>query len=470
MKISRYFLIPAVSALLFTACDDDTSLIGSSLSRGEVTIVLDSLKYHLQSEVLERDNFDSRSTTTLLGRISVPVYGDLRCSFVSQLLPATTTGIPDSIGVERMDSMRMIASVPRGAFTGDSIAPQQLKVYSLTKPLPAYIDNKFDPDGYFDKENPLGCQTYSMNELSSNDSIFAKRSVINIPVTLPAKMARETFNAYKSDPSLFEWPANFSKKYPGVYVESGFGRGCISNIAALNFYIYYHHLETRTFIEGDVSVNKEVVVKDSVSVFTTGPEVTTANIISYEIGAKLKGMKGDGKSLVTTPGGYVTRIKFPADEIIKEYNDRDHNMGIVSNLSFSLPASQIENDLDIQVPPFMALIKTSELDSFFNANKLPDDKTSFWAAYNSTTGQYTFKSMRQYIVDLMKNDMPPTDDDMDFTLIPVNILTESETNSYTGAVTTYVTRCAPYMLKPTMALLHTDRAVICFTYSMQTIK
>ena len=469
MKLTRIAL-PAFLLLAMTACDDDTSVIGSSLSKGEVVITIDSITHAVEAWPEYRPEYDSRSSSTLLGRLSVDSYGDLRCSFVAQLLPSTSLGIPDSIMANRVDSLRMMVRVARGGFTGDSLAPQQLKVYALTKQLPSDLTNKFDPTGYYDPESPLGVRTYTLTALSKTDSSFYKDKYIDIPVKLPDSYASRIFVAYHTKPSLFAWPSTFAQSYPGIYVEQTFGRGCVANLASVNFYLYYHYPYQEPYTE-DGTVNYRIVTKrDSVSLLTIAPEVTSANCITYRPGAEIERLAGEKKALITTPGGYVTRMKFPADEIIADYRSHDSSLGIVSRLSFEIPAQQVTNSHGIGIPTTLLMVKTSELASFFNENRIPDDKTSFWARYNSTTGRYSFTGMRDYILSLMESGQTPSESDMDFTLVPVAITTEEETNLYTQEVTTYVTRCAPYMQKPSMAILDTDHSVIVFTYSTQTMK
>ena len=60
------------------------------------------------------------------------------------------------------------------------------------------------------------------------------------------------------------------------------------------------------------------------------------------------------------------------------------------------------------------------------------------------------------------------EEDYEFVLVPIDVKTE-DVAGYDGSVTTYVLRCQPYMVRPTMTELHTDRAIICFTYSSQQI-
>lgn len=469
MKLIR-FVLPAALLLGMTACDDDTSLIGSSLSKGEVTITIDSIVHKVEAYPEYKPEYDSRTSSNLLGRLSVESYGDLRCSFVSQLMPATALGIPDSIKASQIDSLKMMVKVARGSFTGDSLAPQQLKVYALKKQLPSDLTNKFDPTGYYDPDSPLGSRTYTLTALSKTDSAFYKDKYIEIPVRLPDTYAHQLYEGYKKNPSLFEWPATFAEKYPGIFVEQTFGRGCVANLNTVNFYLYYHYPVRESHIVDSEVVYSTVTKRDSVSLFTIAPEVTSSNCISYTPGEELRRLASEGTPLVTTPGGYVTRLRFPADQIIADYKSHDSSLGVVSSLSFAVPALPVSNSHGIGVPPTMLMVKTSELGSFFTENKIPDNKTSFWARYDSSTGRYSFAGMRDYILSLIEKEATITEEDMDFTLVPVAITVEEETNPYTQAVTTYVTRCAHYMIAPAMAILDTDHAVIVFTYSTQTMK
>ena len=72
--------------ILATSCEDNLSDIGNSIAKGEVVISIDSVGFKLNGHSVEAPVIDSRSTTNLLGRLSVPEYGDLQCSFVSRLM------------------------------------------------------------------------------------------------------------------------------------------------------------------------------------------------------------------------------------------------------------------------------------------------------------------------------------------------------------------------------------------------
>lgn len=498
-------LITIAAAASFTSCEDEVSTVGGSLASGEVQIALDSLIWNGTDQYVYRgDNktlvkcpkieytslfdksIDSRSSTNLIGRLSVPEYGDLRCSFVSRMMCSTALGIPDSIGIEQIDSMLLVLSVPRGELTGDSLAPQQLRVYRLTKSLPLDITNEFDPTGYYDPSKPLGTRSYTLSALGMNDSIYKALSFINIEIPMSREMAVETVNAYRNEAtkSIFEWPQTFEQYFHGIYVEPSFGRGCVANIAATNFLIFYNYNVQETKTDSETNTTTTTVTKKTgvSGVFGSSPIVLSSNNINYVPSAKLQEMSTANEPIITTPGGYRVKMRFPAKELIDIYKSTQSKLAVVSDLSFAIPAEEISNDYGITPPPYLLMVKTSKLKEFLESNSLPDNKDSFYATYSSTNKRYAFSSMRQYILDLIKDGVK--DEDIDFTIIPANLTFESNSSSsnsyydyyysyYYGTSSnsgkTYLTKCTPYITSPTMCRLKLDEAQTIFTYSLQQI-
>lgn len=460
-----------LSAVMFAACDDDVSQIGSALSKGEVTIMVDSITTEVESESIYYDSFDGRNVTKLLGRINIPQYGSLSCSFVSQMMSAVKMNIPDSIPVENVDSMRLVLSVPRGSLTGDSLAPQQLRVYRLEKALPSDISSSFDPAGYYGSSSLMGTASYSLSNIAKGDSALKKEAYVRIPVMMPLSFAREIFTKYRANDPVFEWPATFNAWFPGIYVEQNFGNGCIANISKAEMFTYWHY--TRRFSEmqpDSTYVTVEQAVRDSVCLLASQPEVLSSNLIDYKVSDYIRGMAESGKRVVTTPGGYMTSIKFPVRRLIDEFKRNGSALSVVSSLRFEIPAEVIENDYGLTVAPNLLMVRKSDYESFFRENRVPDGINSFYAAYNSEKRSYQFNSMRSYFLKVLEADEKGEaveDEDSEFMLVPVAVSTET-VDSYNSS-TTYVTRCQPYLTTPTMTQLFTDRCIICFTYSTQKI-
>lgn len=455
----------AASAMLW-GCEDEVPTTGSDLVQGEVTIYVDSLTMKLNSTAVYEETYDSKGLTKLLGRLRVQQYGNLDCSFVTQLMAATNMEIPDSITVEMVDSMRLIFTVPRGQFTGDSLAPQQLTVYRLTDQLPADINNTYDPTGHYDPI-PLGSRTYTVSALSqAGDSLLPVTRNIRIPVMLPKDLAVETFTKYRNDPSVFQWPATFNKYFPGIYVEQSFGNGCVANITKVQAFTYWHRPEMRYIkVDGEYGYHP-VTVRDSVCLFASVAEVLSSNNIKYTVSDAITNDVSKGEKIITTPGGYHVDFTFPYEEIFEIYHKQNSELSVISTLSLSLPAKAIENNHNIGAAPYLLMILKSDVEEFFAKNKLPDQVRSFYAAYNKEKKRYTFPALRTYLLNLLsKKEVKP--EDIEFTLIPVEIQTEDVTDYY-GNITKTVVGCLPYTMAPTMTRIDMDRAVVTFAFSQQS--
>ena len=467
------FCATLLCALLMFSCEDSTSAIGGSLTTGEVSITVDSLPTNIASESIYYDSFDGRNITKLIGRINVPEYGSLNCSFVSQMLSATSMSIPDSITVNEIDSCRMLVIVPTGALTGDSLAPQQMKVFKLNRQLPADISSSFNPDGYYNPSTPMGVESYTLSNIAGRDSVAKASGYIKIPVKLPTEFAVDLFNKYRANDPIFQWPSTFNQYFPGVYVEQNFGNGCIAKVSGVHIYTYWHYTKQVSQMQPDSTYKKvDVIMRDSIGLLSSQPEVLSSNIIRYKVSQKISDMVDAGKSVITTPGGYMVSINFPIRRLLDEYHGQGDLMSTVSSLRMEIPASEIENEHGISVAPYLLMVRKKDFDSFFKENKLPDGKTSFYAAYNSESKNYQFNSMRQYFLDVLeaeKNGETIDGDETEFVLVPVDVTTET-VNNYYGTPTVYVTKCQPYLTKPTMTQLFTDRTIIVFTYSTQIIE
>ncbi|MDE5756970.1 MAG: DUF4270 domain-containing protein, partial [Allobaculum sp.] len=370
---------------------------------------------------------DTRSTTNLLGRINVPEYGDLNCSFVSRLMCTTSIDIPDSIGIQQVDSMKLILIVPRGALTGDSLAPQQLKVYRLTKSLPNDIDNRFDPTGYYDPSNPLGSRSFTLSALGMSDSLYRTRSFVSIEIPMSKEMAVETVKAYRNPETkpIFGWPQTFEKYFHGIYVEPSFGRGCVANISDAFFTIYYSYKKTESTTNTDGTVTSTTKTEVGVTgVFGSSPIVLNSNNVSYRPSEYLTSLVADNNAVITTPGGFRVNLRFPGKELVDIYRESQSKLAVVSDLTFSIPAEEISNDYGLVPPPYLIMVKTSKLKEFLASNSLPDNKDSFYAAYKAGTKKYTFESMRNYILDLIQNGIK--EEDLDFSIIPANLEFDTE--------------------------------------------
>lgn len=461
----------AISLLSFVSCEEDVSKIGDSLISSDMTITVDSVEYNLFGKSVPTPSGDTRGLYTLLGSIDVPEYGRLNCSFVTRFMPSETLQVPDTIGPENVDSVKMVLTVPRKYVVGDSAAVQQIQVYSLTKQLPDDITASFNPEGYYSQYSLLGTKNFNLTGISVNDTTFRKDSVVNLNVKLPVELGRDAFKAYKDNPEIFIWPSELAKKWPGVLVQPSFGQGCVEAVSATKIYAYFPQTEIQSVKDENGEPGIAYVSKpDSVCLFSTAPEVLSNVNMTFVPSPSLEAMVNNGRAVITTPVGYAAQITFPAKDILKDYWESKFDIGVINNLHFTIPANPVPNNYGIGIPPALLMVKTSEVESFFAEGKVPDNINSFYSNYSSATKSYTFNSMRQYIVGLKdKGEEFVTDEDVSFTLIPVSVTSESYTNSSTGETELLITSALPYIVTPTMVELATDRATVVFTFTSQII-
>ncbi len=458
------------------SCEDNISSIGGSLAEGEVSILVDSVVTDLKGTTEWVPNYDARTTTKLLGRLNIPEYGRLECSFVSQLMSSTKMNVPDSIPVSDVDSLRLIFGVTRGNLTGDSLTPQQMRVYRLPDIIPDTVTSGFDPVAYYGtKGEVFGTKSYTLSNISLGDTAFNQLSSIRIPIKVDdPDFAKDLFMKYRAGDEMFGWPEKFRKYFPGIYVEQNFGNGCVGNITAVLAYLYWHYEKTvtTTVDSGNVAYIKKVL-RDSVCLLSSKPEVVSSNNIKYTPSDNLKELVTGGKMIITSPGGYLTHVHFPVDKLVERFNSTHTELTVAAGLSMVIPAKVVKNDYGLTAAPTILMVKTSEREKFFSENKTPDNVISFVADYDSSDNSYHFNNMRPYFIK-MKNKVDSgetiAEEDMEFTLMPVNVETEVVSNAYTGQSTTYVLSCSRYMDKPTMTEIDTDKAVIKFSFTTQEVK
>lgn len=469
-KLSGLFLILGVITAM-TACEEETTSIGSSISSGEVSITVDTFFFNLKAQPVEIESFDSKTGNLLIGNIQTEGYGNLSCSFVTRLMCSPNLQIPDSLfSPARVDSCKLILGADRNGIIGDSLAPQRLAVYPLIKQLPSDISNNFDPEGYYDPAAPLASRSYTVSAVAEKDTNFYQNTFVELSVDLPLEFGKEIFRKYKEEPEIFAWPQTMAQKFlPGLFVKSTFGNGCIANITSAYVAVFYYNLATTTSVNGKDTVIKQTHVRNIAFPFTVSPEVLSSNNIKYTPSRIIreKNSEGQGEVVISTPGGYIAQYDFPIQPLIDRFYEKNTHLSTVNELLLYIPAEPFDEESGIGVAQNLLMVKASEYEEFFEKNKTPDNLSSFTGVYDSKNNRYYFTTLRNYFLQLVKKDKI-TKEDLEFIIVPVEITTES-VNSYYGDPTTYVTKCVPYTSKPTLTLLKTDEAMVTFSFSTQMI-
>ena len=469
MKQFCNVILAAAVLLGLYACTDET--IGVSITDSVSSIIEDS-SFVITGHSVLNDRVQMRTSTKMLGALQADGYGSLTAEAVTSWMPAISI---DTAGVkaEWIDSCRLKLRLPlSNGYTGDPLAPMRLNVYRLIKSLPSPIYSDFDPTGYYDDEHLLASESYSPTSgwieistaYSSGSAVNDSVRVISIPI--PVELGRELFTTYINDPSKFATPKAFADIFPGIYIRNSYGSGHVVNIKATEFDVYYRkHVQL-------TDTTDTIYPAQCQAYLASTPEVVSNNIIRFNVDDAITSMVNNGEAIIVAPAGYEVQVRFPIQDIINKYKSNvGNNQAIINTLSLELPVNVPATEYDIQPPSHLLMVKTSKKDDFINGDSLTNNKDSFYAIYDSSSKTYTFTGLREYILDILNNHGGiATEEDINFTITPVDVTTYTYTQSYYyGGTTSTVTKISPMVSRPAIVRLLLDKAKIKMTYSKQIV-
>lgn len=476
MKVFRFLPVALVFALGIgiSSCGDENSLIGSSIVDTDLEIVVDSsFQKMVTAESIPNDSVVGRTITQLIGRISIPGYGKLETDFLTQFMSASTF---DTVGVDRLDSLVLYLSYNTESFTGDSLAPMQLSVYPLEKQLKSPVYSSIDPAEYYNAQSaPIALKSYNASFLGLPDSLV-ELGYKTIRVKLPDAMAEQLFEKYKTDPLVFSSPSRFTQYFPGFYVKTSYGSGCVVNVQNSVMNLHY----TKTTVIND----KDSTYASTQTLMAVTPEISTGNHIRLEIDPTLQSNIDAGRVYLQAPAGLNVLLHFPTREIVRSFEESvgaggSTIQGLINSLILEVPLKELpKSNYKLEPPQFLLFVRKSELQSFFEKKELADNVRSFYAEYNSDTRKYSFTGLRTFLNDVIekkRQGIEITDADEEIVLVPVSVYSETVSSGSSYYYYSYneqevVTDIVPYISAPALAEIDMDHIRLQLTYSRQKTK
>lgn len=476
MKVFKFLPVALVFALGIgiSSCGDENSMIGSSIVDTDLEIVVDSsFQKMVTAESIPNDSVVGRTITQLIGRISIPGYGKLETDFLTQFMSASTF---DTVGVDCLDSLVLYLSYNTESFTGDSLAPMQLSVYPLEKQLKSPVYSSVDPAEYYNAQSaPIALKSYNASFLGLPDSLV-ELGYKTIRVKLPDAMAEQLFEKYKTDPLVFSSPSRFTQYFPGFYVKTSYGSGCVVNVQNSVMNLHY----TKTTVIND----KDSTYASTQTLMAVTPEISTGNHIRLEIDPTLQSNIDAGRVYLQAPAGLNVLLHFPTREIVRSFEESvgaggSTIQGLINSLILEVPLKELpKSNYKLEPPQFLLFVRKSELQSFFEKKELADNVRSFYAEYNSDTRKYSFTGLRTFLNDVIEKKRQGTeitDADEEIVLVPVSVYSETVSSGSSYYYYSYneqevVTDIVPYISAPALAEIDMDHIRLQLTYSRQKTK
>lgn len=403
MKI-RYLLV-ALLALTFWGCDDNTGSLGIDMMRPEDHINGMVENYNVTSQSIAADKIYAKTSTAYLGKYTDPLFGLFEADFMAQFACTPDFKFPDKEvmpGFGTGPGEQEVSAEIRFYYTsffGDSLNASKMKIFKLDKKTliegdPNNYYTSIDPKEYYDENSePLAEKSYSAVNLSYTqsyrDSIKAGYYP-GVTATLDKSVANDIISTYYSNPDLFKNPETFQKVFPGIYTQCIDGDGTVLYIDRIWLRLTFKYNIERK------STGKVDSLVTGAAVFAATKEVIQANRFQNKDGLQ-DIINEKNHTYLKTPAGIFTKAILPINEVINGSDPTKpeaHKNDSINSVSLSFTCYNQENEI-FKIPNNILMIREKDMDTFFEKNQVPDNKTSYVSTYSSN--KYSFSNIANLV-------------------------------------------------------------------------
>ena len=442
----------AMIAIAISSCDEDTNTMGYSLTSDADRFSLVPDTFQIEStQSIKADSVLARSSYCYIGRIKDPETGAyISSDFTTQFNVLENESNYIFAGKKDISSLdtdgepiatSCYLSVIINDYIGDSLTAMKLMVEELDKPIEEnklYYSN-FNPEasGYIRNDGLKQAKVYSMVDLTLSDSMRYVRqqnnyySYIKIPLNKQYKAkdgvtyknyGTYLMRTYYQHPEYYKTAISFIKNVcPGFYIKTVDGQGVMAEVLNVQLNVEYKFKTDGTEYSGS-------------KIFYGTEEVMQTTHISNDKG-RIDSLVNKVKdcTYLKTPAGIFTEVTIPVDEIKKGHaNDSILSAKIAFQRMVDL--NNRTDDL-LSDATELLMIERDSLYSFFENNKVTNNRTSFLAVYNSSLNTYTYNNISSLINHMYANRDKGSKNWNKVVLIPVKT-SSVRTSSYSSATVT----------------------------------
>lgn len=467
------FLLFSLIALAIASCDDDIKLVGPTIQPPSDNIPTYVDSFQVTAKTVYIDSLYAKTSQALLGQMEDPLFGTMKAGYLCQFYCKDNFQFKHQPINGKIDSINfklVYNDITSGApgWVGDSLAPQQVEVYKITTPLKEDFYTNMNPADYCDMSQLMGKKVFTAVDKSVPDSVrfeyisdYGYMFTPNVTIDFPKEFGQEIYENTINSPELFRNQETFNEYFPGLYVTTGQGSGCILKVGGSGMYIYYKYHETLTASDGSDSI----VVRQTAEVFQVTPEIIQLSHVENGEMDKLMDPTNTRLSYLKSPAGIYTELTIP----IKEIAEKIGTQRVITNLPFSieyLPQDQWKYALT--PPSYVALIPSDSLQAFFKEGRINNNVTTFVSdnGYKANTDYYgnvlSYSPLYYYnfnnISTLLAHQLETAPDkDIKMLVVPVSLVQTSQGSGYYQQ--TITTRIDNYFEPSGVKLLTTPDAL-----------
>ena len=391
MKLKLFagiFIASATMALM--SCDDNTNEIGSSLINNLDKLNVQADTFTVATRSIAAGSVLSRNSTGYVGRVKDPQTGAyVTGNFMTQFHVLENFQFPEKDSIRSLSSTGEIIAdscelrLYYDNYFGDSLATMKLTAYEMNKPMEEgrFYYSNFDPEkeGYLRTNGLKKSKVYTLYDKNVSDATRSdSRYMKNIRVKIDQPYTDKNGKTYSNYGSYvmqkyYENPKYFKDAYafihnvvPGFYFKNQGGLGSMAYVSISQLNVYFR-LSAMVTKYDTTYVDKKAVI-------------TEKHVL-------------DTLSRVASFAG--------TDEILQATTiDNDNDVLNSAKVVFTRLNSFSKDNYGLGIPQTLLMIPKADMYSFFEENRIADNKTAFLAAYNSSYNTYTFNNISNLVAHL----------------------------------------------------------------------
>lgn len=392
MKIKTSLIVLLGTCL--AACDNTTDSIGIYTDSDNINA--STTVYDATSQSLVADSVLSNSNSSYFGRMIDPETQLLvKTEFLAQFNTLEDYQFPDynllvKNGQGKIEADSIEIRLYYEKYYGDNNNPMKLDVYELDTTNVIREDTTYYSNADFTKyinkhaTGPLARKVFTAKDLTLSDDVLNNSNYTpNIRIILPKEYGTFIMKKYYENPDFFKNSYNFIRHVcPGFYFKLADGNGTMVKMRVGVMNLYFRYKEAGKD-EANVGMSR----------FAATPEVLQNTYIENDdLDAFVE--NNWQCTFLKTPAGIFTEITLPVDDIYQGHPNES-----ISQTQISLYRYNNENESvqAFDIPKTVLMVREQDMFSFFENKKVPDNKTSYIASFNSSYNTYTFSNISNLI-------------------------------------------------------------------------
>ena len=440
-----------MGAFVFAGCNDNASKVGFTTQPKDEVLTAKADTFLLSAQTVEVPSIYSRSTYTLLGQLSDPLFGDLRSSYVTRLRHAPGFKFAHEPEGKKIDSA--FVEISYSSWAGDSTLWAKASIYEVTKPLP---DSHYSGDirSYLQGAKHLGSGSYKAENKTGDHFIY-------IPVD--KAIGQRFYDASVQHPEYFESQKAFEENLlRGTYVESSTGSGCMLSVYSTALLIYYTYTVNGKTADGKAD---SVIHRRASYRFANTNQLYLSQQFDHANRDEL--LKPNSKySFITSPLGLATELTLTKEDLNRVVRSgwNPKTKRLFNEAKLTLPVDiPADGRTVLQPPKYLLLLPADSVKNFFETGQshLTQPDVAFLSSeYSILSREYNFSNISKLITQHIENHKSQTSSSIEIKqplrllLVPVSL-----EGGKSGSSSSDVTGVAHYLF-PSGARIKLDNGKI----------